>query len=42
MNYLQSQKVERIKCETNMTFLGIVIYKIINEQNDSMLLIKGV
>lgn len=33
MNYLQSQKLERAKCESNMTFLGIVIYKIINDQN---------
>jgi len=27
MNYLQSQKIERIKCESNMIFLGFAIYK---------------
>ena len=28
MNYIQSQRVERIKCESNMIFLGFAIYKI--------------
>ena len=28
MNYLQSQKIERTKCESNMVFLGVVIYKV--------------
>jgi hypothetical protein len=28
MNYLQSQKIQRIKCESNMIFLGFVIYKV--------------
>ena len=28
MNYLQSQKIERIKCESNMIFLGFAIYKV--------------
>jgi hypothetical protein len=28
MNYLQSQKIERTKCESNMVFLGFVIYKV--------------
>jgi len=28
MNYFQSQKIERTKCESNMIFLGCVIYKI--------------
>ena len=28
MNYLQSQKIERCKCESNMTFLGFAIYKV--------------
>ena len=28
MNYAQSQRVERIKCESNMIFLGFVIYKV--------------
>ena len=28
MNYIQSQRVERFKCETNMMFLGFVVYKI--------------
>ena len=27
MNYIQSQKVERSKCETNMIFLGFTVYK---------------
>ena len=27
MNYLQSQKIERTKCESNMIFLGFVYYK---------------
>ena len=28
MNYIQSQKIERSKCESNMIFLGFAIYKI--------------
>ena len=28
MNYIQSQRVERFKCESNMIFLGFAIYKI--------------
>ena len=28
MNYLQSQKIQRIKCESNMIFLGFAIYKV--------------
>ena len=28
MNYIQSQRVERFKCESNMMFLGFVVYKI--------------
>ena len=27
MNYAQSQRIERIKCESNMIFLGFIIYK---------------
>ena len=27
MNYIQSQRIERDKCESNMIFLGFVIYK---------------
>ena len=27
MNYLQCQRMERSKCESNMTFLGLVFYK---------------
>ena len=30
MNYIQSQRVERAKCESNMVFLGFVVYKEIN------------
>ena len=29
MNYIQSQRVERTKCESNMTFLGFAVYKTI-------------
>ena len=28
MNYIQSQRVERSKCESNMIFLGFVVYKV--------------
>ncbi len=28
MNYIQSQKIERNKCESNMVFLGFIIYKV--------------
>ena len=28
MNYIQSQKIERSKCESNMIFLGFAIYKV--------------
>lgn len=28
MNYIQSQRVERSKCESNMIFLGFAIYKV--------------
>ena len=28
MNYIQSQKIERNKCESNMLFLGFIIYKV--------------
>ena len=27
MNYIQSQRVERSKCESNMIFLGFAVYK---------------
>ena len=27
MNYLQCQRIERNKCESNMIFLGFVYYK---------------
>jgi hypothetical protein len=27
MNYIQSQRVDRTKCESNMTFLGLAVYK---------------
>ena len=27
MNYLQCQKIERNKCESNMIFLGFVFYR---------------
>ena len=30
MNYIQSQRVERAKCESNMVFLGFVVYKEVN------------
>ena len=28
MNYIQSQRIERSKCESNMIFLGFVVYKV--------------
>ena len=28
MNYIQSQRVDRSKCESNMVFLGFVVYKV--------------
>ena len=28
MNYIQSQKINRNKCESNMIFLGLIIYKV--------------
>ena len=27
INYFQSQRIERLKCESNLTFLGFVVYK---------------
>ena len=40
MNYLQSQKIERAKCESNMTFLGFIIYRINDNKENCLLLIK--
>ena len=42
MSYLQSQKIERTKCESNMIFLGLIIYRINNNKDDCLLLIKGI
>ena len=34
MSYLQCQRIERKKCESNMIFLGFVFYKIIERQQN--------
>ena len=28
INYFQSQRIERYKCESNLTFLGFISYKV--------------
>ena len=36
MNYIQSQRINRSKCECNMIFLGFAIYKVENDENKSV------
>ena len=36
MNYIQSQRINRSKCECNMIFLGFAIYKVDCDENKSV------